>query len=312
MALDRLIEKIVEKQNPTVAGLDPKLSYIPDFIKEEAFAKYGKTLEGAAEAILVYNKALIDALCDIVPAVKPQAAYYEMYGWQGVRALTETIAYAKSKGMFVITDGKRNDIGTTMEAYATAHLGVTDVDGTEATAFGADALTLNGYLGADGIVPVINVSKKMDTGMFVLVKTSNPSSGELQNLELEGSETIYLHMGNLCEEWGKELMGKYGYSGVGAVVGATYPQQLTELRKELTHTFFLVPGYGAQGGTAKDIAGAFDSNGLGAIVNSSRGIMCAWQKEDGCKPEDFAAAARREAEKMKKLLTDVTGEIKLP
>lgn len=312
MALDRLIEKIVEKQNPTVAGLDPKLSYIPDFIKEEAFVKYGKTLEGAAEAILVYNKALIDALCDIVPAVKPQAAYYEMYGWQGVRALTETIAYAKSKGMFVITDGKRNDIGTTMEAYATAHLGVTDVDGTEATAFGADALTVNGYLGADGIVPVINVSKKMDTGMFVLVKTSNPSSGELQNLELEGSETIYLHMGNLCEEWGKELMGKYGYSGVGAVVGATYPQQLTELRKELTHTFFLVPGYGAQGGTAKDIAGAFDSNGLGAIVNSSRGIMCAWQKEDGCKPEDFAAAARREAEKMKKLLTDVTGEIKLP
>ena len=312
MALDRLIEKIVEKQNPTVAGLDPKLSYIPDFIKEEAFAKYGQTLEGAAEAILVYNKALIDALCDIVPAVKPQAAYYEMYGWQGVRALTETIAYAKSKGMFVITDGKRNDIGTTMEAYATAHLGVTDVDGTEAAAFGADALTVNGYLGADGIVPVINVSKKMDTGMFVLVKTSNPSSGELQNLELEGSETIYLHMGNLCEEWGKELMGKYGYSGVGAVVGATYPQQLTELRKELTHTFFLVPGYGAQGGTAKDIAGAFDSNGLGAIVNSSRGIMCAWQKEDGCKPEDFAAAARREAEKMKKLLTDVTGEIKLP
>lgn len=312
MALDRLIEKIVEKQNPTVAGLDPKLSYIPDFIKEEVFAKYGKTLEGAAEAILVYNKALIDALCDIVPAVKPQAAYYEMYGWQGVRALTETIAYAKSKGMFVITDGKRNDIGTTMEAYATAHLGVTDVDGTEAAAFGADALTVNGYLGADGIVPVINVSKKMDTGMFVLVKTSNPSSGELQNLELEGSETIYLHMGNLCEEWGKELMGKYGYSGVGAVVGATYPQQLTELRKELTHTFFLVPGYGAQGGTAKDIAGAFDSNGLGAIVNSSRGIMCAWQKEDGCKPEDFAAAARREAEKMKKLLTDVTGEIKLP
>lgn len=312
MALDRLIEKIAEKQNPTVAGLDPKLSYIPDFIKEEAFAKYGKTLEGAAEAILVYNKALIDALCDIVPAVKPQAAYYEMYGWQGVRALTETIAYAKSKGMFVITDGKRNDIGTTMEAYATAHLGVTDVDGTEAAAFGADALTVNGYLGADGIVPVVNVSKKMDTGMFVLVKTSNPSSGELQNLELEGSETIYLHMGNLCEEWGKELMGKYGYSGVGAVVGATYPQQLTELRKELTHTFFLVPGYGAQGGTAKDIAGAFDSNGLGAIVNSSRGIMCAWQKEDGCKPEDFAAAARREAEKMKKLLTDVTGEIKLP
>ncbi|MBQ1992005.1 MAG: orotidine-5'-phosphate decarboxylase [Clostridia bacterium] len=312
MALDRLIEKIVEMQNPTVAGLDPKLAFIPDFIKEEAYAKYGKTLEGAAEALLVYNKALIDALCDIVPAVKPQAAYYEMYGWQGVKALVETIKYAKSKGMYVITDGKRNDIGTTMEAYATAHLGLTDIEGDSVSAFGADALTVNGYLGSDGINPVINVSKKMDTGMFVLAKTSNPSSGELQNLQLDGEETIYLHMGNLCEEWGKELMGNYGYSGVGAVVGATYPEQLTELRKALPHTFFLVPGYGAQGGTADDIAGAFDSNGLGAIVNSSRGIMCAWQKEENCKPEDFAQAARREAEKMKKLLTAVTGEIKLP
>lgn len=312
MAFDRLIEKIVEMQNPTVAGLDPKLAFIPDFIKEEAYAKYGKTLEGAAEALLVYNKALIDALYDIVPAVKPQAAYYEMYGWQGVKALAETIEYAKSKGMFVITDGKRNDIGTTMEAYATAHLGLTDIEGDSVPAFGADALTINGYLGSDGITPVINVSKKMDTGMFVLVKTSNPSSGELQNLNLDNEETIYLHMGNLCEQWGEELMGKYGYSGVGAVVGATYPEQLTELRKSLPHTFFLVPGYGAQGGTADDIAGAFDSNGLGAIVNSSRGIMCAWQKEENCKPEDFAQAARREAEKMKKLLTAVTGEIKLP
>ncbi len=312
MAFDRLIEKIVEMQNPTVAGLDPKLAFIPDYIKEEAYAKYGKTLEGAAEALLVYNKGLIDALCDIVPAVKPQAAYYEMYGWQGVKALAETIEYAKSKGMYVITDGKRNDIGTTMEAYATAHLGLTDIEGESVTAFGADALTVNGYLGSDGIKPVINVSQKMDTGMFVLVKTSNPSSGELQNLQLENAETIYHHMGNLCEQWGEELMGKYGYSGVGAVVGATYPEQLTELRKALPHTFFLVPGYGAQGGTAEDIAGAFDENGLGAIVNSSRGIMCAWQKEENCKPEDYAQAARREAEKMKKLLTDVTGEIKLP
>ena len=201
MALDRLIEKIVEKQNPTVVGLDPKLAYIPDFIKENVYAKYGKTLEGAAEALLVYNKALIDELCDIVPAVKPQAAYYEMYGWQGVKTLAETIAYAKSKGMFVITDGKRNDIGTTMEAYANAHLGETYIDGEIVNAFGGDALTVNGYLGSDGIKPVINVSNKMDTGMFVLVKTSNPSSGELQNLTLEGQETIYLHMGKLCEEW---------------------------------------------------------------------------------------------------------------
>lgn len=311
MAFDRLIEKIVEKQNPTVAGLDPKLAYIPSYIKEEAFKKHGKTLDGAAQAILTYNKGLIDALYDVVPAVKPQSAYYEMYGWQGVRVLAETIAYAKEKGLFVITDAKRNDIGTTMEAYANAHLGVTDIEGETVKAFGADALTVNGYLGSDGVLPVVNVSKEQDTGMFVLVKTSNPSSGELQNQLLEGLETVYLHMGKLCEEWGSELMGKYGYSGVGAVVGATYPEQLTELRKELPHTFFLVPGYGAQGGTADDIAGAFDSNGLGAVVNSSRGIMCAWQKEN-CDEKDYANAARREALKMKQLLTDVTGEIKLP
>ncbi len=311
MSLDRLIEKIVEKQNPTVAGLDPKLAYIPDFIKNEAFAQYGKTLEGAAESLLVYNKALIDALYDIVPAVKPQMAYYEMYGWQGVKVFYETVTYAKSKGMFVITDAKRNDIGTTMEAYANAHLGKTDIDGKMFTVFEADALTVNGYLGTDGIKPVIHVSKVMDTGMFVLVKTSNPSSGELQDLVLSSDETVYLHMGTLCEKWGEELMGNYGYSGVGAVVGATYPEQLTELRQKLPHTFFLVPGYGAQGGTADDIAGAFDKNGLGAIVNSSRGIMCAWQKEK-CNPEDFAFASRREAEKMKTLLTAVTGEIRLP
>lgn len=311
MAFDRLIKAIVEKQNPTVAGLDPKLSFIPEYIKNEAFEKYGKNLEGAAEALFVYNKGLIDELCDIVPAVKPQAAYYEMYGWQGVRALARTISYAKEKGMFVITDGKRNDIGTTMEAYANAHLGFTDVAGETFTAFNGDALTVNGYLGSDGIEPVINVCNKEDKGMFVLVKTSNPSSGELQNLALQGDETIYNRMGMLCEKWGESLMGEYGYSGVGAVVGATYPEQLLELRKELKHTFFLVPGYGAQGGTADDIAGAFDDNGLGAIVNSSRGIMCAWQKEN-CDEKDYAKAARREAEKMKKLLLDVTGEIKLP
>lgn len=311
MAFDRLIEKIVEKQNPTVAGLDPKLAYIPDYIKEAAFEKYGSTLKGAAEALLVYNKGLIDALCDIVPAVKPQAAYYEMYGWQGVKALAETISYAKEKGMFVITDAKRNDIGTTMEAYATAHLGVTQVETQQLEAFGADALTVNGYLGSDGINPLIDVCSRFDKGIFVLVKTSNPSSGELQNQPLEGEETVYLHMGKLCEEWGKSLAGKYGYSGVGAVVGATYPKQLTELRIELKNTFFLVPGYGAQGGTAEDIAGAFDKNGLGAIVNSSRGIMCAWQKE-GCDERDYAGAARREAEKMKNLLNNVTGEIILP
>ncbi len=298
MAFDRLITKIAQTQNPTVAGLDPKLAYIPSYIKEECFAKYGKTLEGAAAALLEFNKGLIDALCDIVPAVKPQAAYYEMYGWQGVKALHDTIAYAQEKGMFVITDGKRNDIGATMEAYATAHLGEVEVEGEPFAPFGADALTVNGYLGTDGIKPLLKVCNEKDAGIFVLVKTSNPSSGELQDRELADGDTIYRAMGKMCENWGQELPGKYGYSGVGAVVGATYPAQLEELRKAMPHTFFLVPGYGAQGGAADDVAPAFDKRGLGAIVNSSRGIMCAWQKE-GCDEHEYAAAARREAIRMR-------------
>lgn len=311
MSMDRLLEKIVETQNPTVAGLDPKLSYIPEHIRGKSYEKYGKTPEGAADALLTFNKSLIDALCDIVPAVKPQAAYYEMYGWQGVRALAETIAYAKEKGMFVITDGKRNDIGATMQAYAAAHLGTTDVEGAAFEAFGADALTVNGYLGTDGIKPLLEVCKAGDKGIFVLVKTSNPSSGELQDKELADGRTIYRAMGDMCEGWGKELPGAYGYSGVGAVVGATYPAQLEELRKALPHTFFLVPGYGAQGGAADDVAPAFDENGLGAVVNSSRGIMCAWQKEN-CAPEEFAQAARREAVRMRDEIVRRIGTIRLP
>ena len=310
MSLDRMIENIVKMQNPTVAGLDPKLSFIPSYIKEEAFTKYGKTLEGAAAALLEYNKGLIDELCDIVPAVKPQAAYYEMYGWQGVKTLVETIAYAKSKGMFVITDGMRNDIGTTMEAYATAHLGTTDVEGEAVNAFGGDALTVNGYLGSDGIKPIVKVANEMDGGIFVLVKTSNPSSGELQDMVLENDKTVYNTMGDMCEKWGEDLMGKYGYSGVGAVVGATYPKMLGEMREKLPRTFFLVPGYGAQGGGADDVAPGFDANGLGAIINSSRGIMCAWQKE-GCDEKDYAKAARREAIRMRDEIIARIGEIKL-
>lgn len=312
MSMDRLLNKIVETQNPTVAGLDPKLSYVPEYIRAACYEKYGKTLEGAAQALLTFNKALIDALCDIVPAVKPQAAYYEMYGWQGVKALTETIAYAKEKGMYVITDGKRNDIGATMQAYAAAHLGTTDLDGESVSAFGADALTVNGYLGTDGIKPLLEVCGAEDKGIFVLVKTSNPSSGELQDKELSTGETIYRTMGDMCEHWGESLPGQYGYSGVGAVVGATYPAQLGELRAALPHTFFLVPGYGAQGGGADDVAPAFDQNGLGAIVNSSRGIMCAYTKEENCAPEDFALAARREAIRMRDEIVARIGTIKLP
>ncbi len=305
MSFDRLISGIIRTKNPTVAGLDPKLDFIPAYIKEQAYAQYGKTLEGAAEALFVFNKGLIDALCDIVPAVKPQAAYYEMYGYHGVHALYRTIAYAKEKGMFVITDAKRNDIGTTMEAYAKAHLGVTDVEGEQLEAFGADALTVNGYLGTDGIKPLTAICKSFDKGIFVLVKTSNPSSGELQDRTLDDGLSIYRTMGNMCEAWGEELMGAYGYSGVGAVVGATYPAQLGELRKALPHTFFLVPGYGAQGGGAADVAPAFDDKGLGAVINSSRGIMCAWKKEEGLAPEEYAQAARREAIRMRDEITSL-------
>lgn len=296
MSLDRLIEKIAGTGNPTVAGLDPKLDFIPEPITKAAFDEFGQTLEGAAEALYRFNAALIDALWDIVPAVKPQCAYYEMYGWPGVRALARTISYAKEKGMFVITDGKRNDIGSTMEAYAAAHLGTVKVGEASAAPFDGDALTVNGYLGSDGITPLISVCRDEDRGIFVLVKTSNPSSGELQD-RLCGARPVYELMGDFCESWGRELPGKYGYSGVGAVVGATYPEQLSELRKKLPHTFFLVPGYGAQGGGAADVAGAFDERGMGAVINSSRAIMCAYRKTGN--PAEFAEAARNEAIRMR-------------
>ena len=296
MSFDRLIKKIEEMQNPTVAGLDPKLDFIPSDIKSVAFEKYGKNLEGASQALLTFNKGLIDALCDIVPAVKPQCAYYEMYGWQGMKALGETIEYARQKGMFVIIDGKRNDIGATMEAYATAHLGQVSVDGEMFAPFAGDALTVNGYLGSDGINPLLDVCKTRDKGIFVLVKTSNKSSGELQDKTL-GDKTVSEQMGDFCEEWGSDNIGYYGYSAVGAVVGATYPKELEDLRERLSHTFFLVPGYGAQGGGAADIIGGFDKNGRGAVINASRSIMCAYKKEGA--PSNFAQAAREEAIRMR-------------
>ena len=303
MGFDRLCKAILEKNNPTVAGLDPKLDFVPEFIKKESFQKFGNTLEGAADALLTFNKGLIDALYDIVPAVKPQCAYYEMYGWQGVRTLYETIQYAKEKGLFVITDGKRNDIGTTMEAYAAAHLGEVSANGTSVSPFGADALTVNGYLGTDGIAPLLNICEQHDKGIFVLVKTSNKSSGELQDKQI-GDATIYRTMGDMCEQWGEASHGAYGYSAVGAVVGATYPAQLAELRRALPHTFFLVPGYGAQGGGANDVAPAFDAEGLGAVINSSRGIMCAYKKGDYAE-EQYAEAARAEAIRMRDELLSV-------
>lgn len=307
--MKRLIERIAQLQNPSVVGLDSLLDYIPQHIKEEKFAQYGDTFDAAAQAILAYNKEIIDAICDIVPAVKPQAAYYEMYSWQGMWALCETVKYAQQKGMIVIMDGKRNDIGSTMQAYAKAHLGVSEVNGKELSAFGSDMLTVNGYLGSDGIEPLLPICDEKDKGIFVLVKTSNPSSGELQDQKI-GDKSIYETMGAMCEQWGEKTQNSYGYSRVGAVVGATYPQQLSEMRQKMPHTFFLVPGYGAQGGGANDVAGAFDQNGLGAIVNSSRAILTAWKKA-GTDGKDFAQQARKAALTMKEDIMGVVGKITL-
>ena len=307
--MKRLIERIAQLQNPSVVGLDSLLDYIPQHIKEEKFAQYGDTFDAAAQAILAYNKEIIDAICDIVPAVKPQAAYYEMYSWQGMWALCETIKYAQEKGMIVIMDGKRNDIGSTMQAYAKAHLGVSEVNGKELSAFGSDMLTVNGYLGSDGVEPLLPICDEKDKGIFVLVKTSNPSSGELQDQKI-GDKSIYETMGAMCEQWGEKTQNSYGYSRVGAVVGATYPQQLSEMRQKMPHTFFLVPGYGAQGGGANDVAGAFDKNGLGAIVNSSRAILTAWKKA-GTDGKDFAQQARKAALTMKEDIMGVVGKITL-
>ncbi len=297
MSFERLQDQIREMKNPTVAGLDPKLEYVPSFIVEEKIKEYGQTMRGAVEAIYDYNVGLIDALCDIVPAVKPQSAFYERFGYEGVEVLKRTVDYAKSKGMYVIMDAKRGDIGSTAEGYSDAYLGAVKIGDTEVEPFGCDCLTINAYLGSDGINPFIKDCVARDRAVFALVKTSNPSSGELQNI-VAGDRKVYNVVGDLLERLGKDTVDKYGYTCVGAVTGATYPTEIRDLRRRLQKTFFLVPGYSAQGGKAEDVQHAFDEYGHGAIVNSSRGIICAWQKtgKDG---KDFADAARAAAIAMK-------------
>ena len=297
MSFERLQDKIREMKNPTVAGLDPKLEYVPSFIVEEKMKQYGQTLRCAAEAIYEYNVGLIDALCDVVPAVKPQSAFYERFGFEGVEVLKRTVDYAKSKGLYVIMDAKRGDIGSTAEGYSEAYLGSVTIGETEVEPFGCDCLTINAYLGSDGINPFIKGCVARDRAVFALVKTSNPSSGELQNI-VAGDRKVYNVVGDLLERLSKDTVDKYGYTCVGAVTGATYPMDIRDLRRRLEKTFFLVPGYGAQGGKAEDVQYAFDEYGHGAIVNSSRGIICAWQKtgSDGTDYTDCAVAA---AHKMK-------------
>lgn len=292
MIVDRLMEAIERKGNPTVLGLDTRLEYLPLSMQPG-----NGGFEAAADAILAYNKELVDALCDIVPAVKLQVAYYEMYSLPGMRAFYETACYAKSKGIFVIGDVKRNDIGATATSYATAYLGETDVPGGARRAFPVDFATVNPYLGSDGVLPFVEQCKTWDKGIFVLVKTSNSSSGELQDLICDG-RPVFEIMGGYVKKWGEGLLGEHGYSAVGAVVGATYPQQGQRLRELMPGVFFLLPGYGAQGAGGKDLAGMFDGNGKGAIVNASRSLLCA-HKQDKYGNLGFQEAAYKEAELMR-------------
>ena len=297
-AIDRLIDKIKETNNPTVMGLDPRYDMLPKCVTD----KYSKDLEGVSKAIVEYNKALIDATCDIIPAIKPQIAFYEMFGVPGMMAFEETCKYAKEKGMIIIADIKRGDIGSTAQGYSNAYLGKTKMGDIEEPIFDVDFVTVNPYMGTDCVKPFIEDCKKYDKGMFILVKTSNPSSGELQDVKLEDGQEVYKRVAKLVEEWGKDLIGKYNYSSVAAVVGATYPKQLEELRNLAPHTYFLIPGYGAQGGKADDIALGFDNNGLGGIVNASRSLMCAYKSDlwkDKFKEEEYAMATRAEAIRMR-------------
>ena len=297
MSFDILQDKIREKKNPTVAGLDARIEYVPAHIQKRSYEEFGETLAGAADAVWQFNRGLIDALYDVVPAVKPQAAYYENLGWAGMVTMEKTIRYAQEKGLYVIADIKRGDIGTTATAYAEAWLGVTKVGDKAYPVFDADCVTLNGYMGSDAIKPFLDQCTARNKSAFVLAKTSNPSSMEFQDM-VAGDRVVYAVMGDLIERWGRDTAGKYGYQALGAVVGATHPTVLRELRRRLPHTFFLVPGYGAQGGTAADVRYAFDELGRGAIINASRSIMCAWKKtgKDG---EDYQEAARAAAEKMR-------------
>ncbi len=303
-AIDNLINKIKETNNPTVMGLDPRYDMIPEIVRK----KYTNDLEGISKAILEYNKELIDNTYDIIPAIKPQLAFYEMFGIEGMKAFKETCKYAKEKGMVVIADAKRGDIGSTAKGYSNAYLGQTTLGEDKISVFdNIDFLTVNPYMGSDSIKPFVEECIEFDKGIFVLVKTSNPSSGELQDLKLENGETVYEHVANLVEEWGKELRGEYGYSSVAAVVGATYPEQLKEIRNKAPHTYFLIPGYGAQGGKADDIALGFDKKGLGGIVNASRSLMCAY-KSDKWKNKfteaEYGQATRAEALRMREELNN--------
>ncbi len=289
---DRLNAAIKKKHSVVCVGLDPRLEQIPDFIKKKNSAVHKNAFTAAAEVILEFNKGIIDAIFDLVPVVKPQIAFYEQYGHEGVRAYEETLAYARKKGLLTIADVKRGDIGSTAEAYARTFLGKVEVFGSDPVfSFDADAVTVSPYLGYDGIKPFIDEAQKFGKGIFVLVKTSNPSSGDLQDLKMSDGHAMYEIMAQYLKSWGADFLSASGYSFVGAVVGATFPAQAAKLRRLMPHNIFLVPGYGVQGATAKDVRKCFNSDGLGAIISSSRAITYAW-KDAGVYTENGRVATR--------------------
>lgn len=304
--INKLISNIKKTNAPIVVGLDPMLNYIPEHIQKKAFAEFGETLEGAAEAIWQYNKGIVDATCDLIPAVKPQIAMYEQFGIPGLIAYKKTVEYCKSKDLVVIGDIKRGDIGSTSAAYAVGHLGQVQVGSKKYAGFDEDFATVNPYLGSDGVKPFMDVCKEEKKGIFVLVKTSNPSSGEFQDRVIDG-RPLYELVGEKVAQWGDELMGD-GYSYVGAVVGATYPEMGKVLRKIMPKTFILVPGYGAQGGKGADLVHFFNEDGLGAIVNSSRGIIAAYKQE---KYKEFGAENYADASRaaVKDMIADISGAL---
>ena len=291
--INQLVQKIQKTKAPICVGLDPMLNYIPSHIIEKAFKEYGETLEGAAEAVWQYNKEIVDHTYDLIPSVKPQIAMYEQFGIEGLKAYKKTVEYCQEKGLIVIGDVKRGDIGSTSSAYAVGHLGKVKVGNNICSGFNTEFITVNPYLGTDGVKPFVDVCNTEDKGIFVLVKTSNPSSGEFQDKLIDG-KPLYELVAEKVVEWGDASMDG-AYSNVGAVVGATYPEMSKILRKLMPRTYFLVPGYGAQGGTAQDLKHCFNEDGLGAIVNSSRGIIAAYKQEKYSKfgPEHFAEASRQ-------------------
>ena len=290
--IEKLVEKIKKLEAPIVVGLDPTLNFVPKFILDKAINEKGETLEAAADAIFEFNKKIVDEIYDLIPAVKPQIAMYEQFGIPGLMAFKKTLDYCHDKGLLVIGDAKRGDIGSTSTAYAIGHIGKVKIGSTEIAPFDEDFLTINPYMGSDSVVPFVEECKKYDKGLFILVKTSNPSSGEFQDQKV-GKKAVYELVGKKVDEWGAELV-KNGYSDVGAVVGATYPEMGEVLREIMPKAYILVPGYGAQGGTAAELRPFFNKDGLGAIVNSSRGIIAAYKQDKYAEygAEGFAEAAR--------------------